>query len=102
MAKRPPSSWTIGRISGGMTGSTSMIIHSGLLPLRRKASTTSRRLTMRGLLLAGCALLELGVQLLGQRLEVDLLQQLLDGLGAHAGVEIVLILLAHIAVLFFG
>ena len=25
----------------GMTGSTSMIIHSGLLPDRRKASTTS-------------------------------------------------------------
>ena len=37
----------MGRISGGMTGSTSMIIHSGLLPERRKASTTSRRLTMR-------------------------------------------------------
>ena len=37
----------MGRSSGGMTGSTSMIIHSGLLPERRKASTTSRRLTMR-------------------------------------------------------
>ena len=33
VAKRPPSSWTMGRISGGMTGSTSMIIHSGRLPL---------------------------------------------------------------------
>ncbi len=47
VANRPPSSWTMGRISGGMTGSTSMIIHSGLFPERRKASTTSRRLTIR-------------------------------------------------------
>ena len=47
VAKRPPSSWTMGRISGGITGSTSMTIHSGLLPDRRKASTTSSRLTMR-------------------------------------------------------
>ena len=29
----------MGRISGGITGSTSMIIHSGLLPDSRKAST---------------------------------------------------------------
>ena len=35
----------MGRSSGGMTGRTSIIIHSGLLWLRRKASTTSRRLT---------------------------------------------------------
>ena len=47
VAKRPPSSCTMGRSSGGITGSTSMIIHSGLLPEIRKASTTSRRLTMR-------------------------------------------------------
>ena len=47
VAKRPPSSCTMGRISGGMTGSTSMTIHSGLLPDRRKASTTSSRLTTR-------------------------------------------------------
>jgi hypothetical protein len=32
VAKRPPSSCTIGRISGGMTGTTSRIIHSGRLP----------------------------------------------------------------------
>ena len=47
VAKRPPSSCTMGRSSGGMTGRTSMIIHSGLLPEMRKASTTSRRLTIR-------------------------------------------------------
>ena len=38
------------------------------------------------------------MELLGQGFEVDLLEELLDGLGAHTGVEIVLILLAHIAV----
>ena len=47
VAKRPPSSCTIGRISGGMTGTTSMIIHSGRLCDRRKDSTTSSRLMMR-------------------------------------------------------
>ena len=47
MANRPPSSWTMGRSSGGITGRTSMTIHSGLLPDRRKASTTSRRFTTR-------------------------------------------------------
>ena len=43
VAKRPPSSWTIGRRSGGSTGTASMIIHSGWLLLTRKASTTFRR-----------------------------------------------------------
>ena len=47
VAKRPPSSWTIGRRSGGMTGMTFKIIHSGLFPESRNASTTSRRLTIR-------------------------------------------------------
>ena len=37
-----------------------------------------------------------------QLIEVDLLEQLLDGLGAHAGLEVVLILFAHVAVFFFG
>ncbi|MBA7569505.1 hypothetical protein ES708_11244 [subsurface metagenome] len=40
MANLPPSSCTMGLRSGGSTGSTVRIIHSGLLPLRRKASTT--------------------------------------------------------------
>ena len=77
-----------------------MIIQVGLLPRRRKASTTSRRLTMRGLLLAG-GVLELGPELLAQGLAVDVCQELLDGLGAHAGVEVVLVLLPHVPVLFF-
>ena len=44
MAKRPPSSWTIGRRSGGMTGRTERIIHSGRLPDRRNASMRRSRL----------------------------------------------------------
>ena len=44
MAKRPPSSGTSGRSSGGSTGITSRIIHSGRFPERRKDSTSLRRL----------------------------------------------------------
>ena len=47
VAKRPPSSWTMGRISGGMTGTTFRIIHSGRWPDRRNASTHSRRFNRR-------------------------------------------------------
>ena len=47
MAKRPPSSCTIGRSSGGMTGIASRIIHSGRLVLRRNADTTFRRFRAR-------------------------------------------------------
>ena len=53
-----------------------------------------------GLLLTGSGL-QLGAQGDGQLLKVDVLQQLLDGLGAHAGVEVILILLPHIVILFF-
>ena len=38
-------------------------------------------------------------QLLGELVEIQLLQQFLDRLRAHAGAEIVLILFAHVAVL---
>ena len=44
VANRPPSSCTIGRRSGGMTGRTERIIHSGRLPERRNASIRRRRL----------------------------------------------------------
>ena len=43
VAKRPPSSCTIGRKSGGRTGSIVITIHSGRLPDLRKASTTRSR-----------------------------------------------------------
>ena len=42
------------------------------------------------------------MELRGQGLQVHVLQQLLHGLGAHAGLEIVLILLAVVAVLLLG
>ena len=44
VAKRPPSSGTSGRKSGGSTGSTVMIIHSGLLPEVWNASISFKRL----------------------------------------------------------
>jgi hypothetical protein len=47
VAKRPPSSCTIGLSSGGITGTTSRIIHSGLFPDVRNASTTSSLLIAR-------------------------------------------------------
>ena len=70
MAKRPPSSCTIGRRSGGSTGSTVRTIHCGLLPDLRSASTTRRRLVAflrcwpRGRL-------DLELQLRAQLVEVD-------------------------------
>ncbi len=42
-AKRPPSNWSIGRKSGGITGKMFKTIHSGLLPDFWKASKTSKR-----------------------------------------------------------
>ena len=47
-------------------------------------------------------MLELLPQLGGQGLQVDVGQELLHGLGAHAGVEIVLILLPQVPVLLLG
>ena len=45
VAKRPPSNGTSGLNSGGMTGTTLMIIHSGRQPLSAKASTSFKRFT---------------------------------------------------------
>ena len=44
VAKRPPSSGTKGRKSGGRTGNTSKIIHSGFMPDFLNASRTFKRL----------------------------------------------------------
>ena len=44
VAKRPPSSGTKGRKSGGNTGSTDKTIHSGLMPDFLNASSTFKRL----------------------------------------------------------
>ena len=54
-----------------------------------------------GLLLAG-GVLELLTELGGKLSAVYLLQKLLYGLGAYAGLEVVLVLLAHVAVLALG
>jgi hypothetical protein len=45
VAKRPPSSGTSGRSSGGITGTTPRIIQSGRAPLSAKASISLSRLT---------------------------------------------------------
>ncbi len=47
VAKRPPSSGTRGRRSGGSTGITSRMSHCGSLPESRTASMIFRRLAMR-------------------------------------------------------
>ena len=54
-----------------------------------------------GLLLAG-GVLQLGAELVGQLLQINVLEQLLHGLGTHAGLEVVLVLLPHVAVLLLG
>ena len=54
-----------------------------------------------GLLLAG-GILQLCVELGGEGLQVHVLEQLLHGFGAHAGLEVVLILLTVIPVLLLG
>ncbi len=47
VAKRPPSNGTSGRKSGGSTGNTVRIIHSGLLPDSSKFSTSFKRFEKR-------------------------------------------------------
>ena len=99
MAKRPPSSGTSGRSSGGMTGMTSRIIHSGRLLDLRKESTTFRRLAYFTFFLRRLLGAHLVAELDGELLDVDALEQLLDRLGAHLRLEPVLVLLARLAVL---
>ena len=45
---------------------------------------------------------ELLTELLGKRVNVDFAEKLFDGFGAHTGLEVILILLSHIEILFFG
>ena len=53
-------------------------------------------------LLLGGSGFQLGTQLLRELIQVNLLQQLLDSLGTHAGLKVVLILFPHIPVFLFG
>ena len=74
-----------------------MIIHSGLLPEMRKASTTSRRLTMRAFFWPEASLSS-ARSWGGELLQVDVGEQLLHRLGAHARLKVVLVLLPHVPV----
>ena len=99
VAKRPPSSCTIGRSSGGITGTTSRIMARGSLtrrPLssrRLKAATIFRRLMAFCLRWADRGCWPSGGSMRGAELdlllvEVDAVDELLDGVGAHAALEV--------------
>ena len=86
VANRPPSSWTMGRSSGGITGMTSRIIHSGLLAGIAELfdQLDALQKTLVGL---GALVDHLAAQLLGQGVDVDALQERADGLRAHPAVK---------------
>ena len=99
MAKRPPSSWTIGRSSGGITGTTSRIIARGSLTRRPWSSRRLKAVTIFSRLMAFCLrwadrgrwpsggsmrVAELDLLLV----EVDAVDERLDGVGAHAALEV--------------
>ena len=98
--RRPAAPW--GADSGGITGTTSRIIHSGLLPLWRKASTTSRRLMARVRFWPSLSrsfsfsirVSDFSLQLGAERVQIQLLQHFLDSLGADARAEGAALLLA--------
>ena len=73
-----------------MTGTTVRIIHSGLLPESRKASTIFRRLVSFLGLMSDLVSLHLRAQRRLELFEVESLQQLADRFGADHGGEAVL------------
>ena len=76
----------MGRRSGGMTGRTDRIIHSGRLPERRNASI--RRSRLIAFLRRWPDVVRTSLcRLLGELVQLHALDQLADGLGAHAGGE---------------
>src|SRR6185437_15673449 len=76
VAKRPPSSCTIGRRSGGMTGTQSSTMPMGLLRVLRNADTTFSRFS----------------------LEVEVGEPALERLGAHAALEVLTEAVTQLAV----
>ena len=97
VANRPPSSCTMGRRSGGMTGTASSTMPSGLLVVLRNAETTLSRFRAR---VFRCPL---PVWMMvrsdsGLGLEVEVVQALLDRLGTHVAREVLAEAVLHLAV----
>ena len=87
MAKRPPSSCTIGRSSGGITGTASSTIHSGLFSEVMNALTTFSRLIAR------CCFCPFDVLIVSRSMrasacEVEVAEQVADRLRPHAAAEV--------------
>ncbi len=87
MAKRPPSSCTIGRSSGGITGHRVEHHHLRLVARLDEGRDDLQALDRAGLLLA-FARLDLVLEFDPFGLEVDLLEQVADRFGAHAAAEV--------------
>ena len=81
VAKRPPSSGTSGRRSGGSTGSTCITIQWGLMPDFLKASSTFRRLEF--FLIFSSEPVRSSRSFSISMSRSMLFEQLLDALGAH-------------------
>ena len=75
-----------------------MIIHSGRLCGQTERLNDLQALDDTQALLAG-SLTQLCGQLLGELVKIQLREQLLDGLRAHAGTEVLVVLFTHVAVL---
>ena len=97
MANRPPSSWTIGRRSGGITGTQSRTMPIGELRVDWNAATTLSRLSARSFFwpLPDRMVSRSDVRL---AVEVEVLQQPLQRLGAHAAVEVLAEPVAQLAI----
>jgi hypothetical protein len=83
VAKRPPSSGTSGRSSGGSTGSTVRIIHSGGCRSLRSDSISLRRLDSFLILVSELVSISSRIWRISTSRSM-VLQQVLHGLGAHA------------------
>src|SRR6201997_4985926 len=103
VAKRPPSSGTSGRSSGGMTGTTVRIIHSGRFPESMKASTTFSRFTSFFGFSPASQPAVLGPQEIAQPLEIDRLQERANGFRPdHGGEAVGAVLVLCAIILVFG
>ena len=88
VAKRPPSSCTIGRSSGGITGTQSSTMPSGEFVRLLERRDDLEPLDRADLALA-LAVLDGVAQDLGLGVDVEVRDDLLERLGAHAAVEVV-------------